>query len=277
MANQKKERILIKYGGNAMKDEALQKSVINVISSLKAKGYAPILVHGGGPFIEQFLEYGKIQSKFVQGLRFTSEESIPFVEAALRGFVNGNLVGLALREGLKAIGLSGKDGRSVTCIPKKVVIDDKQHSIGRVGEVESIDTSLYETLLDDDYFPILASIAMDEEGYEYNVNADIFAGALAAALDADHFMVLTNIDGLMEDPAKPETIIHEIDEQTLKTSDKIKISEGMMPKMEACFTAANGGVKNVRIINGQKPELFFKALTEGGIGTKILQNDTLGV
>lgn len=272
MHNSKKQTVLIKYGGNAMTDKKLQKEVIKEIKSLTNQNYSPILVHGGGPFIEQFLAYGNIKSEFVQGLRCTSNEAIPFVEAALRGYVNGQLTEMALEAGLKAIGLSAKDGRAVISSPKKVDVNGTKRSLGRVGEIHEIDTKLYQNLLDNDYFLILNSIAMDASGASYNVNADIFAGALAAALKVDHFLILSNIEGLMKDPQKPETIIHEIDEATLRTSSEIKISEGMMPKMEACFAAINGNVSNVRIINGADPKNISRALSEEELGTKILKS-----
>ncbi|GAA5030251.1 acetylglutamate kinase [Marivirga lumbricoides] len=272
MYNTKKQTVLIKYGGNAMTDKNLQKEVIKEIKSLSDHNYSPILVHGGGPFIEQFLNYGNIPSEFIQGLRCTSEEAIPFVEAALRGYVNGQLTEMALEAGLKAIGLSAKDGRTVTSNPKEVDVNGTKRTLGRVGEVEKIDTKLYDNLLENGYFLILNSIAMDTSGASYNVNADIFAGALAAALKVDHFLILSNIEGLMKDPEKPETIIHEIDEATLRTSSEIKISEGMMPKMEACFTAINGDVANVRIINGADPKNISRALSEEGLGTKIIKS-----
>ncbi|MBK6264121.1 acetylglutamate kinase [Marivirga sp. S37H4] len=272
MHNDKKETILIKYGGNAMTDKDLQRAIIKEIKKLTTQNYSLILVHGGGPFIEQFLEFGKIQSEFIQGLRFTSDEAIPYVEAALRGYVNGQLTEMALQNNMKAIGLSAKDGRAVTSQPKKIIINGREKLLGRVGEIAHIDTQLYHYLLDNDYFLILNSIAMNDSGDSYNINADIFAGALAAALKVDHFLVLSNIDGLMEDPEKPESIIHQIDEATLKNSTKIKISEGMMPKMEACFTAVNGGVTNVRIINGQEPGNISKALNNEALGTKIIKS-----
>ncbi len=272
MNSQPQEKILIKYGGNAMTDKSLQKAVIKTISELIKQQYQVILVHGGGPFIEQFLKYGNIKSEFVQGLRCTSDEAIPFVEAALRGYVNGQLVEMALQEGLNAIGLSAKDGAAVTCRPKTVQMAEGERSLGRVGEIARIRTELYDSLLAQDYFLILNSIATHANGNSYNVNADIFAGTLAAALKVDHFLVLSNIDGLMEDPKKPETLIRKISEAKLKASDTIQISEGMMPKMEACFAAANGGVKNVRIINGADPEHIKKALTSAEIGTQIVKD-----
>ncbi len=272
MQNTKKETVLIKYGGNAMTDPKLQEAVIKELKYLSDQNYSLILVHGGGPFIEKFLEYGKISSQFIQGLRYTSVEAIPFVEAALRGYVNGQLTEMALQHNLKAIGLSAKDGKAVISKAKTVNINGIEKELGRVGEIQKIDTTLYEYLLSENYFLILNSIAADQSGATYNINADIFAGALAAALKVDHFLVLSNIDGLMEDPEKPESIIDEIDEVTLKNSDKIKISEGMMPKLEACFTAANGGVNHVRIINGSNAKNISSVLNGIALGTKILKS-----
>ena len=272
MQEAKKETVLIKYGGNAMTDPKLQQAVIKELKHLSNQNYSLILVHGGGPFIEKFLQYGNIQSEFIQGLRYTSEEAIPFVEAALRGFVNGQLTEMALQHNLKAIGLSAKDGKAVICKPKSVTINDTTKELGRVGEIQSINTSLYEYLLSQNYFLILNSIASDDSGASYNINADIFAGALAAALNVDHFLVLSNIEGLMEDPAKPESLLSEINELKIRNSDKIKISEGMMPKLEACFTAANGGVDHVRIINGADAKNISAVLNGAALGTRILKS-----
>lgn len=272
MQNTKKETVLIKYGGNAMTDPKLQKAVIKEIKQLSNQNYSLILVHGGGPFIEKFLEYGKISSQFIQGLRYTSEESIPYIEAALRGFVNGQLTEMALQHNLKAIGLSAKDGKAVISKPKKININGTEKDLGRVGEVASIDTTLYEYLLKENYFLILNSIAADTSGDSYNINADIFAGALSAALQVDHFLVLSNIDGLMKDPEEPESLIDKINEENIRNSEDIKISEGMMPKLEACFTAANSGVKHVRIINGADPKNISAVLNGVALGTKILKS-----
>jgi acetylglutamate kinase len=272
MQSTKKETVLIKYGGNAMTDSKLQQAVIKEIKYLSDQNYGIVLVHGGGPFIESFLEYGNISSQFIQGLRYTSDEAIPYVEAALRGYVNGQLVEMALQNNLKAIGLSAKDGRAVISKAKKVNVNGAEKDLGRVGEVDQIDTSLYEYLLSENYFLILNSIAADSSGASYNINADIFAGALAASLKVDHFLVLSNIDGLMKDPEKPESLIKEIDEAGIKNTEDIKISEGMMPKLEACFTAANGGVKHVRIINGGDPKNISAALNGAVLGTKIIKS-----
>jgi len=269
MNSEPREKVLIKYGGNAMTDKKLQKEVIRTIKSLTQENYQPILVHGGGPFIEQFLEYGKCNSEFIQGLRHTTNEAIPFVEAALRGYVNGQLVEMALQEGLKAVGLSAKDGAAVECKPKMVKILGEDKSIGRVGDVHHINTNLYQSLLDQDYFLILNSIAMHANGDSYNINADIFAGSLAAALKVDHFLVLSNIDGLMKNPKDKSSLINNISQKEMEAADDIEISEGMMPKMEACFTAARAGVKNVRIINGSAAANIKKALTESELGTRI--------
>ncbi len=272
MQKNKKETILIKYGGNAMTDLKLQEEVIKELKHLSNQNYALILVHGGGPFIEKFLEYGNIRSEFIQGLRYTSEEAIPFVEAALRGYVNGQLTEIALKNNLKAIGLSAKDGKAVVSKAKTVNINGSEKELGRVGEVQSINTDLYEHLLSENYFLILNSISADQSGATFNINADIFAGALAAALKVDHFLVLSNIEGLMEDPEKPESIINEVDEIKLRDSDKIKISAGMMPKLEACFMAANAGVKHVRIVNGADPKNISAVLNGEALGTKILKS-----
>lgn len=253
-----------------MTDEKLQREVIHQVALLHQEGFETILVHGGGPYIKRFLEFGQIESTFISGLRYTSEEAIPYVEAALRGYVNGQLVGLALKENIKAIGLSGKDGQSVLCIPIKAKTVDGEKDLGRVGAVTQVNAALYEYLIKTGYLIILNPIAIDKAGNEFNINADSFAGAIAAALEVDHFLVLSNIDGLMQDPDKPETFIAETSKKEIETDPEIKISAGMMPKLDGCFKAAESGVGNVRIINGEKPELIRKAVEKQSVGTRIL-------
>lgn len=261
-------KILIKYGGNAMEDEQLREEVINEVSQIKSASHQVVLVHGGGPFIAHFLEIAKIESEFVEGHRVTDDKAIHYVEAALKGYVSGSLVSLCEKKNMRAIGLSGKDAGMVHC--RKKTISDK--SLGWVGEITRVDVSLLKSLLEQDILPIVTCIATDEEGQTYNVNGDLFAAHLAAHLKADQFLVLTNTEGLYEDVNRPETLIRSANQKEIETRYRKAVSGGMIPKVEACFTALNGGVNDVKIINGMQPaNLSAAAIDQKEIGTKFIK------
>ena len=258
--------VLVKYGGNAMKDDELSKHVIASLAAIVQSGIRLVLVHGGGPFIEQELQTHGVSSAFVAGHRVTTEESLPLIEMALKGRVNSKVVGLFNRAGLRAVGLSGKDGKMITVKRRYHVehIDGEevQQDIGLVGDVVAVDTGLVDALLDDGYVPVITCIACDEDGTDYNVNADMLAGHLAGALEADDYVVLTDVDGLMTDPADPGTVIGNADVEALQSQWKDCIVGGMIPKVESCIAALEGGVQRARIINGTKPQTIHDVLVE---------------
>ena len=270
----KKPLVLIKYGGNAMLSERLKQSVVQNILKLHSKGYRIVLVHGGGPFIQRMLELVKIESEFIEGHRKTSSEALKYIEMALKGEVNGSLVNLLNKTGLKAIGLSGKDGRMVLARKryhlKKQNGKEVRLDLGQVGDVEQVDTSLLDTLLEKGYLPVVTCIASDEEGDDYNINADMFAGNLAGALGATHYLVLTDVDGLLEDIDDPSSVIRKLNLKELDSLYGSVIKGGMIPKLESCELALRQGARSARIINGTKPEAIFEAVnTEKIIGTEI--------
>ena len=270
----KKPLILIKYGGNAMLSERLKQSVVQDIWKLRSKGYRVVLVHGGGPFIKKMLELVEIESEFIEGHRKTSAEALKYIEMALKGEVNGSLVNLLNKAGLKAVGLSGKDGRMVLARKRyhMSVQNGKeiQYDLGQVGDVEQVDTILIDTLLDKDYLPVVTCIASEEAGNDYNINADMFAGSLAGALRASHYLVLTDVDGLLRDITDPSSIIRKLRLEELKPLFGSVIKGGMIPKMESCELALRQGARSACIINGTKPESIFEAVNpEKIIGTEI--------
>lgn len=251
-------RILIKYGGNAMTDESLSRKVVGALCDLVRAGYRIVLVHGGGPFIEEALRVHGIDSEFVAGHRRTTEVALPVVEMALKGKVNGMLVGMINRAGLRAVGISGKDGKMIGAT-RRFHIDEESGTgepvdIGLVGDVASVDTSLVESLLAGDYVPVITCIACDDEGNDYNINADMMAGHLAGALAVDDYVVLTDVDGLMTDPKDPGTLIREASVESLSTTYRPYIKGGMIPKIEACIVAVNRGARRARILNGTTPQ-----------------------
>lgn len=258
--------VLVKYGGNAMKDEELSHKVIKALAQVVQSGIHVVLVHGGGPFIEEVLRTHGVSSEFVAGHRKTTAESLPLIEMALKGRVNGNVVQLFNQNGLRAVGLSGKDGRMIT-------VERRYHSenvngeqadvdIGFVGNVVAVETDLVVGLLQAGYVPVITCIACDAQGVDYNVNADMLAGHLAGALQVDDYFVLTDIDGLMTDPSNPETLIRSATVGALKSTWQECITGGMIPKVESCCVALANGAKRARIINGTKPETVHDVLIE---------------
>jgi len=255
-----------------MTDEILKSKVISAIASLKQKGEQVVVVHGGGPFIKAALEEAKIESEFIDGQRKTTLEAMRHVEMALKGKVNTNLVKLFNRVGTKAVGLSGKDGQ-VVIAKKRVHIDSEsgvEVDLGQVGDVEKVQPELIELLLQNDFIPVLTCVAADKEGNDYNINGDLFAGHIAGALNADHFVVLTDVDGIMTDKEYPQTLIKEIKSRQIEKlkSDGI-IYGGMIPKIDACITALSNGASEAHILNGTKPNDLERILYKERIGTII--------
>lgn len=270
------QRILIKYGGNAMRNDNLRDEIIAQIVQLKSKGIEVILAHGGGPFIGKQLDMAGIESEFIGGHRKTTREALTHVEMALKGQVNGQLVSVFNELGSKAAGISGKDAGTVIAKRRMHETKDKhgnrqEVSLGQVGDVKEINTELIEMLLKKNITPVITCIATDEDGNDFNINADMMAGHLAGALEADHFLVLTDIDGLRKDVAKPETHIDTLTTHEARAMFGSSIKGGMIPKIEACLLALEKGCTKASIINGTKPELLtLKILHNEHVGTSII-------
>ncbi len=257
-----------------MLNESLQKKVAHNIAQLQTEGYRIILVHGGGPFIKKMLNTVKVESEFIGGHRKTTPEALRYIEMVLRGEVNGSLVRLLNQTGLKAVGLSGKDARMV--VAKKRFHEEVNngattyHDLGQVGDIVSIDTSLLKVLLNNDYLPVLACLASDEEGNDYNINADMFAGHLAGAIQAEHYLVLTDVDGLMRDINDPNSLIESLKVGELADLYGEVIKGGMIPKVQSCDIALQEGAHCARIINGTKPNHILESIQSNlSIGTEI--------
>ncbi len=266
--------VLIKYGGNAMLNESLKRAVIDNVGKLQTAGFRVVLVHGGGPFIKKMLELVRIESEFIDGHRKTTPEALKYIEMALKGEVNGGLVNLLNQAGHRAVGLSGKDGRMVLAKKRyhfrETEEGREQFDLGQVGDVVSVDTKLLQHLLDHGFLPVVTCIASDEDGLDYNVNADMFAGALAGALNAAHYLVLTDVDGLLRDIDDPGSLIGELQLEELPGLMGSVIKGGMIPKLESCQIALQSGAKSARIINGTRPDTISEAvISEKIIGTKI--------
>lgn len=270
----KKHLLLFKYGGNAMTNMLLKKQVLKDMCDLKEKGYQVVIVHGGGPFIKQTLEEVNIESEFIDGQRKTTTDAMIYVEMVLKGKVNGSLISIINAMGHKAVGLSGKDGQTV--IAKKRLHETtkngktEQVDLGQVGDVERVDTTLIEMLLEHDFIPVITCVASDKNGNDYNINGDLFAGHLAGALSAEQYIILTDVNGLMLDKDNPASIINELKVAEINHLKEIKcIQGGMIPKMDSCEIALEKGAKLARIINGTAPEQITALFENQKVGTVI--------
>lgn len=259
--------IVVKYGGNAMISDELRKSVINDIILMKCVGFNPVVVHGGGPYISSFLEKLNIKSKFINGLRYTGEDTIDIVQMVLSGSVNKDLVSLIGKYGGKAIGLCGIDGGLIKA--KKL---NNEVDLGYVGEITSINIEPLKMALDSGYIPVVGSIAIGENDENvYNINADTCASKIASALKAEKLILLTDVPGVLTNPKNSNTIIsklrlHEIPKLY---SDNI-IKGGMIPKIECCVEAVRMGVTKAHILDGRIPHsLLLELFSNEGIGTMI--------
>lgn len=269
------QKVLIKYGGNAMVNEELKKQIAEKIALLQANGFQVILVHGGGPFINKALDEAAIVSTFFDGHRYTTPEALSCIEKTLKGEVNSSLVSLLNRTGLKAVGLSGKDGQFVTAEKRwHVQVDEtgktQQIDLGQVGEVSHVDTKLVEVLLRAGFTPVITCIAGDKDGNEYNINGDVFAGKIASALAVDAYIVLTDVDGLFLAYPDPESIIPKLTLEKLSSYFGSVIQGGMIPKISSCEAAVLAGVERAVILNGTKPDQITDYLLKNKLlGTTI--------
>jgi acetylglutamate kinase len=269
------QRIVIKYGGNAMVDEHLKECFAQDMVFLRQVGMHPVVVHGGGPQISQMLKALGIHSEFKGGLRVTSPEAMDVVRMVLTGKVSRELVGLINAHGPFAVGLSGEDGALFSAMQRKPVIDGTPTDIGLVGDVVSVDASAVEDLITAGRIPVVSSVAPNEDDATevLNVNADSAAAALATALGARKLVILTDIEGLYARWPDRSTLIGRIGVEELR--DMIGgLQTGMRPKMEACMRAIDGGVNQAHIIDGRKPHSILNEIfTSAGIGTMVVPQD----
>lgn len=262
--------ILIKYGGNAMTDNKTKTSLLKEIASLKSHDRHIVIVHGGGPFISEALKNAGIQSEFIEGQRVTTVQAIMHVEMALKGRVGGELVSILNNFGANAVGLSGKDAGMVNASKKQIVRNGTSYDLGLVGDVESIDTNLLSVLLENDYLPVIAPLGF-KDGFTYNINADVFASRLAAAMEVEHFILLTDVDGLYKDIKNPDTLVRQINQQNKEYVQQY-VDGGMIPKLDSVLFAVKSGVKECVILNGNKPGIISRYLAGENLGTKIIWN-----
>ena len=264
--------IVIKYGGAAMKDSSLKQKVINDVVFLTSVGVRPVVIHGGGPEINVWLQKLNIEPQFKDGLRVTDAPTMDVVEMVLAGRVNKELVSLINRAGGRAVGLCGKDANLIQARPVG------KEGVGFVGEVSSVDTGLVESLVNSGYVPIISSVAADEVGQAYNINADTVAGEIAAALQAEKLILLTDTPGILYDYHDPSTLLNKLDIQKARTLiDDGIVAGGMIPKVSCCVRSLAQGVKAAHILDGRLPHsLLLEILTDEGIGSMIVASESMG-
>lgn len=254
--------VVAKYGGNAMTDPQLKKSVMQDILLLQLVGVKVILVHGGGPEISAMLKKLSIESHFENGLRVTDDDTMEVVQMVLAGKVNKSLAADLSALGGRAVGLCGIDGGLIK-------VHQKNEKLGHVGEIDEINTKILDDLLDGGFIPVISSIGIDDDGNPYNINADTAAAKIAAALHAESMVVMSNINGVLRDKDDENSLISQMsfaDAEELKKSGII--AGGMIPKVDCCTNAVKEGVKKVFIINGEIPHaILIELLTDEGLGT----------
>jgi len=259
--------VVIKYGGSAVDEKGIEKSILEDIMFMNYAGMMPIIVHGGGPFISRMMKKAGIEPKFIQGRRFTDSQSIHIIDKALR-VINRNIVKSLKDIGSEAFGLSGSENGLIRVKKMKGKSD-----LGFVGEVTSVDTTVVKRLIEDNIIPVIYPLGIGRDGNAYNVNADDVASEIAMALKAEKFVLLTNVRGIMKDKKDPSTLFHTL--RAIEVDKLIKrkvIDAGMIPKAEACVNAIRGGVKKAHILDVSIPHaLLLEMFTDKGIGTEIIK------
>ncbi|MHC1692770.1 MAG: acetylglutamate kinase [Sphaerochaetaceae bacterium] len=261
--------VVVKYGGSAMVDNDIKMSVIQDIAMLKRIGIKPVVVHGGGNTITQLLDRLGKKSQFVDGLRVTDAETAQVAEMVLSGNISKELVQCLQSQGINAVGINGKDGDTLVAVKK--LSDGKD--LGFVGEVSKVNTGLLETLIANDFVPVVAPVGTDSLGNTYNINADYAASAIAGALHAQKLVFLTDVEGILRDRNDPESILRHL---TLAEAEAFiadgTISGGMIPKAQCCMDGIRQGVQSVHILDGRLPHsMLLEIFTNEGIGTMMIR------
>ena len=265
--------VVIKYGGNAMTDESLKRAFAEDIVFLRRVGVKPVVVHGGGPQISSMLKRLDIASEFRGGLRVTTPEAMDVVRMVLVGQVGRELVNLINQHGAFAVGMSGEDGGLFTAKRRGLVVDDEEIDLGLVGDVKSVDPASILDLIDAGRIPVVATVAPDVEGQVHNVNGDTAAAALAVALGAKRLVMLTNVAGVYANYPDEESVITQISTKEVRAMLP-SLDAGMIPKMEACVRAVEGGVTSATVIDGRIPHcLLLEIFTDEGVGTMVTNEE----
>ena len=272
--------IVIKYGGHAMVDDKLKRDFANDITLLKYIGINPVVVHGGGPQISKVLSAMGITSTFIRGMRYTDDATMDVVEMVLGGKVNKDIVARINQEGGRAVGLTGKDGSLILAEKMKIYVQDDQEKPpeiidpGMVGDVVSVDPEIIHTLTAKGFIPIIAPVGVGKNGETYNINADVVASRIAASLEAERLILLTDVDGVLD---ADNALVSSINDQRIRQMIGNKeIRGGMIPKVECALASLKRGVKKTHIINGKIPHaVLLELFTDSGIGTQVFVNEPL--
>lgn len=261
--------VVVKYGGAAMKDSTLKASVVRDIVFMACVGIRPVVVHGGGPEINTWLTKLNIEPQFKDGLRVTDAQTMDVVEMVLVGRVNKELVSLINQAGGAAVGLCGKDGNLITARSQG------DSDVGFVGDVTNVEPGLVKALVEDGYIPVISSVASDESGQAYNINADTVAGELAAALNAEKLILLTDTRGILQDYKNPDTLIPKLDIKTARQLiDDGVVAGGMIPKVKCCVRSLAQGVGATHILDGRiNHALLLEIFTDTGIGSMLVASE----
>jgi acetylglutamate kinase len=270
--------IVIKYGGHAMVDDKLKRDFANDITLLKYIGINPVVVHGGGPQINKVLSAMGITSTFIRGMRYTDDATMDVVEMVLGGKVNKDIVARINQEGGRAVGLTGKDGNLILAEKMKIYVQDDQEKPpeiidpGMVGDVKSVNPEIIHTLTAKGFIPIIAPVGVGKNGETYNINADVVASRIAASLEAERLILLTDVDGVLD---ADNALVSSINDQRIgQMIGNKEIKGGMIPKVECALTALKRGVKKAHIINGKIPHaVLLELFTDSGIGTQVFVNE----
>lgn len=271
-----KETVVIKYGGHAMTENHLKRAFAQNVALLRYVGLRPVIVHGGGPQIGGMLEQLHIESSFKQGQRVTDGATMDVVEMVLVGRLNSEIVNLLNLSGVKAVGLSGKDGHMLGARKLQMEVEGPNHvkenvDLGQVGEIDRVDVDLINSLSDSGFIPVIAPVAVDDEGQTYNINADSAAGAVAAALRAKRLLLLTDVTGVLDH--NKELIRSIAMGEAQRLFDDGTLTGGMIPKIECCLSALRGGVEKAMIIDGRIENcILLELFTNSGIGTEIVHS-----
>lgn len=260
--------VVIKYGGHAQVDDGLKAGFAEDVVLMKYIGLNPVIVHGGGPQISEMMKRLGKEPRFVDGVRVTDRETMDIVEMVLGGVINKEIVELISRHGGRAVGISGKDGQLITAKPLKAA-GRKRRDLGYVGEVDAIDARILIDLAANRYIPVIAPVGVGRDGATYNINADLVAGSVARAVGAEKLVVLTDVAGILNAKRALLTTLSRKEIQRLIKNGTI--TSGMLPKVQACLTAVEGGVTKAHIIDGRVPHaLLLEIFTKEGVGTEII-------
>ena len=259
--------VVVKYGGSAMTDEKIKESTISDIAFMKMVGIKPVIVHGGGPEINAQLKLSNIEPNFVNGIRVTDEKTMKTVEMVLSGQINKSIVSEFQKNNTKAVGISGKDGLLIEAVKKT----QDNVDFGFVGDIKDINPEIINSLIENDFIPVISPVGGDKDGNTYNINADIAAVEIAIKLNAAKLVFLTDIEGIRMEENNPDSLISKIKPQAaLELITKGNIKGGMIPKTECCVKAVQNGVDSVHIINGKiSHSILLEIYTKDGIGTVI--------